>query len=160
MFVKNNVSQGYVNGTMGRVVEFTQKEGWPIIETFTGKRVVAEPSEWRIEEEGEVKAKLTQIPLRLAWAITIHKSQGMTLDAAEIDLGKSFITGLGYVALSRVRSLDGIRLRSINRTALTVNEEVIEIDKKLRADSESTAQELRKSPWYQKNHQQKLLTTH
>jgi ATP-dependent exoDNAse (exonuclease V) alpha subunit len=142
MFVKNNFEEGYVNGTMGRIIDFTEKEGFPIVETFEHKQIAVRPSVWTIDEDGEVKAKLTQIPLRLAWAITIHKSQGMSLDAAEIDLGKSFVTGMGYVALSRVRKLEGIRLKSLNRTALTVNEEVIKIDKQLQKQSEEIVNEL------------------
>jgi ATP-dependent DNA helicase PIF1 len=145
MFVKNNFDEGYVNGTMGRVIDFTEKEDFPIVETFAHKQIIVKPSAWTIDEEGVIKAKLTQIPLRLAWAITIHKSQGMSLDAAEIDLGKSFVTGMGYVALSRVRNLEGIRLRSLNRTALTVNDEVIKIDKKLREMSQSIVNELRQN---------------
>lgn len=144
MFVKNNFDEGYVNGTMGRVIDFSEKEGYPIVETFNHKQVLVRPGIWSIDEDGEIKAKLTQIPLRLAWAITIHKSQGMSLDAAEIDLGKSFVTGMGYVALSRVRKLEGIRLRSLNRTALTVNTEVIEIDKELQRQSQEIVKELHK----------------
>jgi hypothetical protein len=75
----------------------------------------------------------------------------MSLDAAEIDLGRSFVEGLGYVALSRVRTLSGIKLRSINRTALTVSRDVIEFDKKLREDSEELAHELRSAALYKKD---------
>lgn len=145
MFVKNNFAEGYANGTMGRIIDFTEKEGYPIVETFSHKQIIIKPTEWTIEENGEIQAKIIQIPLRLAWAITIHKSQGMSLDAAEIDLGKSFVTGMGYVALSRVRSLNGIRLRSLNRTALTVNDSIVAVDKKLRAQSDEVAKELHSS---------------
>lgn len=135
MFVKNNFEEGYVNGTMGRVVSFTH-EGDPVVETFSGEVIRVRTTTWSIEEEGEEKATVAQLPLRLAWAITIHKSQGMTLDAAEIDLGRSFVKGMGYVALSRVRTLKGLRLLSINPTALQVNTEVIAFDKKLQEMSE------------------------
>lgn len=155
MFVKNNFEEGYVNGTLGKVIDFTEKENYPVVETFSGNTVKAVPAIWEIDEEGSPAARIKQIPLRLAWAITIHKSQGMTLDAAEIDLGKSFVEGLGYVALSRVRSLNGIKLRSINRTALSVNDEVIKLDKKLRQKSDEAVEELRSSYWYKKNHKTK-----
>jgi ATP-dependent exoDNAse (exonuclease V) alpha subunit len=151
MFVKNNVSEGFVNGTMGKVIDFTERERFPIVETFDGLKIKAMPESWEIEEDGEVMASITQIPLRLAWGITIHKSQGMTLDAAEIDLGKSFVTGLGYVALTRVRNLEGIKLKSINRTALSVNEEVIEVDRKLQEMSEELVAQLHKSAWRKGN---------
>ncbi len=151
MFVKNNYEEGYANGTMGRVIDFTEKEGYPIVRMFNKKELIVRPSEWTIEEEGESKATIQQIPLRLAWAITIHKSQGMTLDAAEIDLGKSFVTGMGYVALSRVKSLNGIRLRSLNRTALTVSDEIIKVDKRLQQMSAEVVQELHNSSYYKIN---------
>lgn len=130
MFIKNNLEDGYVNGTLGRVIDFDAR-GYPIIKTEK-RKIIAEPAQWIIEEEGRTKAKIEQIPLRLAWAITVHKSQGMSLDAAEIDLGKTFVEGMGYVALSRVRSLDGIKLMGINDLALRVNPEALELDKGLR----------------------------
>lgn len=151
MFVKNNIDEGYANGTMGRVIDFTEREGYPIVRIFNGKEILVKPTEWNIDEDGEIKATIKQIPLRLAWAITIHKSQGMSLDAAEIDLGKSFVTGMGYVALSRVRSLEGIRLRSLNRTALTVSSEVIKVDKRLREMSATLVEELHHNHYFKLN---------
>jgi ATP-dependent DNA helicase PIF1 len=150
MFVKNNTEAGYINGTMGTVVEFDD-DGFPVVETYDGKQITAYPVSWEIEDDGDAVAKIIQIPLRLAWAITIHKSQGMSLDAAEIDLGKSFVAGMGYVALSRVRTLEGIKLRSVNRTALSVNREILVLDKQLREESEEIAEELRNSYWHKKN---------
>jgi len=134
MFVKNNFDKGYVNGTLGEVIGF-DKEKYPIVKTLRGKEIIAGPTSWTIEEEGVVKAEISQIPLRLAWAITVHKSQGMSLDAAQIDLSKSFVTGMGYVALSRVRALDGMKLVGINKMALKVNEEVVEVDYDLKKQS-------------------------
>ncbi len=142
MFVKNNFEQGYVNGTLGTVVDFDSSK-LPIIETVSGKRILASPIEWRIEEEGKMLAEIVQVPLRLAWAITVHKSQGMSLDAVEVDLSKSFEQGMGYVALSRVRSLDGLKLLGMNDVALQVNPEVLEFDKTLLVDSDRIALELK-----------------
>ncbi|TSC77779.1 MAG: AAA ATPase [Parcubacteria group bacterium Gr01-1014_29] len=128
MFVKNNFERGYINGTLGCVVDFDEDTEYPVVETRNGKRIAAEPADWSVEEEGKIKARITQIPLRLAWAITIHKSQGMTLDAAEIDLSKTFERGMGYVALSRVRALTGLMLTGMNELAFLVNEKIAGVD--------------------------------
>src|SRR6202044_515494 len=106
-----------------------REEGWPIVKTYDNKVIIACPEEWRFEENGAVRAIITQVPLRLAWAITIHKSQGMTLDAAEIDLGDAFEPGMGYVALSRVRRLDGLKLMNLNEMALSVHPHILVQDK-------------------------------
>lgn len=130
MFVKNNYQEGYVNGTLGTVVDF--EYGHPIVETADGRTIAVETESWAYEQNGVQQADIRQLPLRLAWAITVHKSQGMTLDAAEIDLSKSFVPGMGYVALSRIRSLDGLYLRGINTQALAVNPVVKEKDAEFR----------------------------
>lgn len=134
MFVKNNFDQGYVNGTIGTVVDWGEQD-WPIVQTLDGSYVQSQPASWTITEDDKVKAEITQVPLRLAWAITIHKSQGMSLDAAEVDLSKSFVPGMGYVALSRVRTLDGLSLKGMNNTALRINEQVLDLDQDLRRQS-------------------------
>lgn len=135
MFVQNNYTKGYVNGTLGKVISF-DSDSMPVVKTLKGKIITAAMGSWRVEEGSEVIAEINQLPLRLAWAITIHKSQGMTLDAAQIDLSKSFILGMGYVALSRVKTLDSIVLLGINQHALMVDPEVIEIDRYLKKTSE------------------------
>jgi ATP-dependent DNA helicase PIF1 len=140
MFVKNNFEAGYVNGTLG-VIEGFDDNG-PVVRTSKGENIVASPMTWTIEEEGKVKAELTQVPLRLAWAITVHKSQGMSLDAVEVDLSKSFEKGMGYVALSRVRTLDGLTLHGLNDVALQIHEEVLELDIELKQSSMIAEEEL------------------
>jgi ATP-dependent exoDNAse (exonuclease V) alpha subunit len=127
MFVRNNFDQGYVNGTIGTVIDF-DADRFPIVETLHGEKITVTPEKWLIEEDGEELAQIKQLPLRLAWAITIHKSQGMTLDVAEIDLKKCFEYGMGYVALSRVRALRDIRLLGINDIALQVDPIIFEKD--------------------------------
>ena len=98
----------------------TQK--MPVVRLNTGREVVAEPEEWIIEDEtGDVLASYEQVPLCLAWAITIHKSQGMTLEAAEIDLSRTFELGQGYVALSRLKSLAGLQLLGMNDMSLQLD---------------------------------------
>lgn len=135
MFVKNNFKEGYVNGTVGVVIGFDDDSGLPLIETFKGDIIEAKREIWPIEDSGGVLALISQVPLRLAWAITVHKSQGLSLDCAEIDLSRTFEYGMGYVALSRVRSLSGLKLLGINDLALEVNEKMIVFDEELRASS-------------------------
>ena len=94
----------------------------PVVRLNSGREVIAEPEEWIIEDEtGDVLASYEQVPLCLAWAITIHKSQGMTLDAAEIDLSRTFELGQGYVALSRLKSLAGLQLLGMNKMSLQLD---------------------------------------
>jgi hypothetical protein len=132
MFVKNNFEKGYVNGTTGVVAGF-DKSGFPIVKTHIGEKILAEPERWVAEaEDGFFLGEIKQIPLRLAWAITIHKSQGMTLDGAEMDLRETFEYGMGYVALSRCRRLDGIKLLGFNEMALQVDPEIFKIDAQLK----------------------------
>lgn len=142
MFIRNASDGSYVNGTRGVVEGFEEDSGWPVVKTFDNERIVAAPEEWQYEDNGDVRASITQVPLRLAWAITIHKSQGMTLDAAEIDLGKAFEPGMGYVALSRVRSLSGLKLMNLNDIALQVHPEILSHDNALQRQSQADANHL------------------
>jgi len=140
MCVKNNFEAGYVNGTLGIVVE-CGKGADPVIRTAKGELITIVRATWSIEEEGKIKAEISQHPLRHAWAITVHKSQGMSLDAVEVDLSKSFEPGMGYVALSRVRTLEGLTILGMNENALMVHPEVLEYDFELRRASEESQAE-------------------
>ncbi len=137
MFVANNFAEGFVNGSRGRVIELD--DDGPVVRLLDGREIAVEPHSWSLSEDGKVRAEVSQLPLRLAWAITIHKSQGMSLDAAEIDLSRAFTPGMGYVALSRVRSLDGLYLKGINDMALRMHPEIHELDIALRQASLSLA---------------------
>ncbi len=144
MFTKNSPREGFVNGTLGKVIDFDMDSGYPIVQTRNGKNIEAEPMDWTVEENGFVRAKITQIPLRLAWAITIHKSQGMSLDAAVMDLSSVFEYGQGYVALSRVRNLSGLHLLGINNHALLVHPDILNKDKEFRRQSGKSESEFEK----------------
>lgn len=138
MCTKNNPGRGFVNGTLGKVVGFSAYGGYPIIETIKGEEVLIEPMSWQVEEDGKVKAEITQVPLRLAWAVTVHKSQGMTLSAATIDLSAAFEYGQGYVALSRLSSLAGLELLGIHQNALAVHPTVSAMDAYFQNESAKT----------------------
>ncbi len=144
MCTKNNFDIGYVNGTLGEVIDFDKDTNYPIIVTNQGKEILMEPASWNIEDGDKIIASISQIPLRLAWAITVHKSQGMSLDAAEMDLGRAFEYGQGYVALSRVRTLQGLKLLGFNAQALMVHPKIIEADKKFRSKSDQILEYLQK----------------
>ncbi|KKW30720.1 MAG: AAA ATPase [Candidatus Uhrbacteria bacterium GW2011_GWD2_52_7] len=137
MFTKNNPEQGFVNGTLGEVIAFQKGTGLPEVKLHSGRSIIVEPVDWAIVIEGTPLASIVQLPLRLAWAITVHKSQGMSLDAAYIDLSTAFAYGQGYVALSRVRSLAGLFIGGINERALEVDPTVLEIDSEFRASSDA-----------------------
>lgn len=128
MFTSNNFRKGYVNGTIGKVVGFTTGSGSPLVKLKNDEVVAVEQAEWKTEENGKVSAGFKQYPLRLAWAITVHKSQGMSLDEASLDLSKCFIAGQGYVAISRVRSLEGLHLTGINDMAFAVDQKILTQD--------------------------------
>lgn len=135
MFTKNNPEGKYVNGTLGEVITFAEKTGAPVVKTRAGKIIDVEPTEWAVQDGDKVLAAVVQFPLRLAWAITVHKSQGMSLDAAVIDLRQAFEYGQGYVALSRVRTLDGLYLLGFNDRALEVHPQVSHQDARFRDQS-------------------------
>ncbi len=142
IFIKNNPEKGYVNGTTGVVVGF--EEDVPLVKISTGRVIKVVAEEWTIESEtGDTVATISQIPLRLAWAITIHKSQGMTLDRAEIDLSKTFEVGQGYVALSRIKSIEGLRLMGINEMALRVDPLILRINNPIKEASKRATAELK-----------------
>ncbi len=133
MCTKNNLAAGFVNGTLGAVVGFGEETGYPIIETRAGRPIEVTPMEWTLEENGHVRARITQVPLRLAWAITIHKSQGMSMDAAVMNLSDVFEYGQGYVALSRVRRFSGLYLQGYHKTALKVHPLILAKDVEFRS---------------------------
>jgi len=144
MFVKNNPEKGYFNGSLGRVTGKSTDGKYPKVTLDSGPTIIARQEEWSVTDENDkILASYQQIPLRLAWAITIHKSQGMTLDEAEIDLSKTFEKGQGYVALSRLKSLEGLNLQGLNEVALQVDDLAFKADKRFQELSADNEQNLK-----------------
>ncbi|PHR73934.1 MAG: helicase [Arcobacter sp.] len=144
MFIKNNPEKYYINGTTGVVIDFSKdEEKLPIVKLSNGYIIKVEYEDWMIEnDKGKVQARISQIPLKLAWAITIHKSQGMTLDAAQIDLSKTFEVGQGYVALSRIKNIEGLKLMGFNDNALSVDSLILSIDPRIKQASKKAEQKI------------------
>ncbi|MDR2077925.1 MAG: AAA family ATPase [Rickettsiales bacterium] len=132
MMLKNSYqSKGIINGSTGIIVGFSEKKCYPVVNFENGQQLTIIPETWEISSfnvntgEIEVLATMTQIPLILAWAITVHKSQGMTIDKIECDLKNSFSEGQIYVALSRARNLEGLFIKSFDVNLVKTNEKVI-----------------------------------
>ncbi|WP_300765841.1 PIF1 family DEAD/DEAH box helicase [uncultured Bifidobacterium sp.] len=138
MALRNDADGQYVNGSIGTVRGFasTNDGGWPVVHFDNGNVCTMKPASWEMMDGDSVLASVKQVPLRCAWAITIHKSQGMTLDTAVMDLRRSFAPGMGYVALSRVESMDGLFLEGISERAFAVSPAAVDLDGDLRARSE------------------------
>ena len=141
MALRNDADRQYVNGSLGTVRGFTaeSKGGWPIVEFENGNIVTMKPAAWEMMDGETVLASVGQVPLRCAWAITIHKSQGMTLERAVMDLRRTFAPGMGYVALSRVENMDGLFLGGVNERMFLVSPDAVRLDGRLRADSHAAA---------------------
>ncbi|XP_031137085.1 ATP-dependent DNA helicase PIF1 [Sander lucioperca] len=136
MLTKNqDVSRGLVNGARGVVVAFESgKNGLPHVRFLCGVTEVLKPERWVFKSGGGVHLSRQQLPLKLAWAISIHKSQGMTLDCVEISLARVFESGQAYVALSRARSLQGLRVMDFDPRVVRADPDVLVFYKKLRKE--------------------------
>ena len=141
MCIKNSADKKYVNGSLGVVEDFEEGTDYPIVRLNNDRLITIRPDTWELRDGDKLRASLTQLPLRLAWAITVHKSQGMTLDAARIDLRRAFVEGMGYVALSRVRGMRHLILDGLNGMALRVSPLAREIDADLRRRSDAALQD-------------------
>ncbi|KAL9663520.1 hypothetical protein QQ045_018907 [Rhodiola kirilowii] len=141
MLIKNvNVKNKLVNGATGTVKGFTQPHKTnlfcgcsmlPIVKFDSGLEIIIGPENWEVMEGGKVCGRRQQIPLVLAWAISVHKCQGMTLDSLQADLSRAFDYGMVYVALSRVRSLACLHLSGLEPTKIKVHPKVLEFYRKL-----------------------------
>lgn len=139
MMIKNTYQkEGIINGSLGIVRSFSPKKFYPLVEFSNGKILTISPEEWLVEKFDEEKkaiiteAGMVQVPLILAWAMTIHKSQGLTLDKISCDLSDVFSPGQAYVALSRARSLSGIFIESINFNRISSDSEAVRFYRELK----------------------------
>lgn len=144
MALRNDADRQFVNGSLGTVRGFAPeaKGGWPIVEFENGNIVTMKPATWEMMDGETVLASVSQVPLRCAWGITIHKSQGMTLDRAVMDLRRTFAPGMGYVALSRVESLGGLYLAGVNERMFLVSPDAVVLDGDLREASATASDQL------------------
>ncbi|XP_011858766.1 PREDICTED: ATP-dependent DNA helicase PIF1 [Vollenhovia emeryi] len=131
MLLKNmNVNSGLVNGARGVVVDF--KNDVPVIQLRSGTHYEAKMEKWAIKTSSGAVIHRKQVPLKLAWAFSIHKSQGLTLDCVEMCLSRVFDAGQSYVALSRAQSLQSLRVLDFNSQQVWANTAVLEFYKRFR----------------------------
>lgn len=135
MYVVNNETgrgNRLVNGSCGIVTGFEESSGFPIVKFSEGFEEVIKPYSW--VHETNQKLAVSQLPLILAWALTIHKAQGTTLDMAEIDIGNDiFEVGQTYVALSRVKTMEGLYLKAFNPSKIKIHKKVMDFYSKLKS---------------------------
>jgi hypothetical protein len=130
MFRQNDPELRFVNGTLGTILRL--KESEVQVELFKGGIIDLKPTSFSaLDAEGEMVATATNFPLNLAWACTIHKAQGATLDLAHVDLRGVWEHGQSYVALSRVRSLQDLSIEGYSASGFKVDPAVKDFYRRL-----------------------------
>ena len=130
MLNANNVAEGLANGSRGIIIDFSTK-GYPIVHFLNNDVVEINMKDYKIEDAKDTITK-KQIPLIHAWAITIHKAQGMSLEYLETDIGESiFEYGQAYVVLSRIKNLEGLSLKDIDYSKIMANPKILDFYEQL-----------------------------
>lgn len=128
MLLKNiNVAAGLVNGARGVIKGF--RDDLPVVQFKNKRDYVAKHEKWMVKSAKGGTLCRKQIPLKLAWAFSIHKSQGLTLDCVEMSLGRVFEAGQAYVALSRAQSLQSLRVLDFKAGQVWANPDVLQFYK-------------------------------
>jgi len=142
MLLKNlNVCGGLVNGARGRVEKFSSG-GNPVVRFLDGAIVEIKREKWSVKGGPGVTLSRSQIPLKLAWAFSIHKSQGMTLDCVEVSLSRVFECGQAYVALSRAKSINSLRILDFKANCVRADSKVLKFYKNITFSKPSFQQKI------------------
>lgn len=130
LLINLDQEKGLVNGSRGVIVGFDDASKHPIVRFQNDVEMPISPHSWKRGEKGYGEVYYTQVPLKLAWAVTIHKSQGMTLDCSIMSIDSTlFERGQAYVALSRIRTLGGMRLTHFDPNVIRAHPRVVEFYK-------------------------------
>ncbi len=124
-----DIEMKLVNGSRGVVVDFI--DDFPVVKFLNGESRLICNHAWSITDKNKTIVTIEQIPLRVAYAVTVHKCQGITIDLAEIDLKGFFEYGQAYVALSRVRTLNGLSLRNFDKSYIKAHPRVVKYYKNI-----------------------------
>lgn len=130
LLINIDIEHGLVNGSRGVVLEFTNNE-LPVVLFKNGSKVIIDFHKYEVMDGKKIIATIFQIPLKLAYAITVHKSQGMTIDSAVIDLNGVFEYGQAYVALSRVKDVNSLYLYNAFKSSFKAHPKAINFYEKL-----------------------------
>jgi ATP-dependent DNA helicase PIF1 len=124
LLYNKDIHNGLVNGSRGVITDFN--DGLPVVTFVNGMVSTIDYHEWEVKDGGRVVGSIFQIPLRLAYAITVHKSQGLTLDRSYINLRGVFEYGQAYVALSRVKRIDGLTIKGFSIHSFKAHPKAVE----------------------------------